>query len=122
MTVQTGDSLVVVWWQSGDSLVAVWWQLGMMITPGQGSFSSALTTADDASVYTAVYRRGHFWLRGGVQTWTLSRCTDVDTYDCVVVYRRGHFRGVQTWALLAAWWFTDVGTFEVYRRGHFGRY
>ena len=26
-----------------------------------------------------VYSRGHFWLRGGVQPWTLSGCTDVDT-------------------------------------------
>jgi len=48
-----------------------------------------------------VYSRGHFWLRGGVQPWTLSRCTAVDTSGCVVpvVYSRGHFRGVQTWTL-----------------------
>ena len=38
---------------------------------------------------------------------------------CVVVYRRGHFRGVQPWTLLAAWWRTAVDTFEVYSRGHF---
>ena len=72
MTVQTGDSLVAVWWQSGS---AVW--------------------------------------------WALSRCIDVGTSGCVVVYRRGHFRGVQPWTLLAAWWRTAVDTFEVYSRGHF---